>query len=80
MSKLSEASLLKLFVYLDRLRASGRTNMWGAAYFLEQERGVKKERAVRVLGLWMKTFDENTTASDRVKLALALPEKKGGDF
>lgn len=46
----------KHFKYLDRLRESGRTNMFGAGKFLQFERGLSKQEASRVLSAWMRSF------------------------
>ena len=58
------------FKYLDTLRESGRTNMYGAALFLEEERGVSSETAKKVTLLWMRTFDGKSPLDDRVATAL----------
>ena len=42
--------------YLDRLRASGRTNMFGAASYLQSERGMAENEAHATLKYWMVTF------------------------
>lgn len=59
------AELAKEFEYLDELRASGRTNMFGASNYLEAERGLERRDARRVLGLWMESFDPSVSAEDR---------------
>mgnify|MGYP003152029018 CR=1 FL=1 len=46
------------FVYLDRLRESGETNMWGASTYLKSEFGMDGKSARAILGLWMDTFQE----------------------
>lgn len=45
-------------VYLDELRRSGVTNMFGAGSYLEDEFGLSRDEARTVLGYWMKTFAE----------------------
>ena len=42
--------------YLDELRESGRTNMWGASSWLEQEFCLTGWEATKVLMYWMKSF------------------------
>ena len=42
--------------YLDDLRDSGVTNMFGAASYLVQAFGLTKQEARQVLSYWMKTF------------------------
>lgn len=44
--------------YLDDLRESGATNMFGAGEWLEDEFGLGKREARTVLEYWMKTFGE----------------------
>lgn len=46
------------FTYLDNLRESGETNMFGAAPYLQEEFGLDRKEASEVLGEWMKTFSE----------------------
>lgn len=42
--------------YLDDLRESGRTNMFGASPYIMAEFGVSKHEARAILSEWMKTF------------------------
>ena len=42
--------------FLDRLRESGVTNMYGAAAYVEREFGVSKRDARFILQTWMATF------------------------
>lgn len=42
------------FEYLDELRLSGETNMFGAGAYLEQEFGLDRREARDVLMTWMK--------------------------
>jgi len=44
------------FEYLDELRLSGVTNMFGAAPYLQEEFGFTKSEAVNILKLWMNSF------------------------
>lgn len=46
--------------YLDALRESGVTNMYGATPYLEKAfKGLKKDKkSVKVLTYWMHTFSE----------------------
>ena len=46
------------FEYLDDLRESGVTNMFGAAPYLMSEFGITRGKAARVLAAWMQSFDE----------------------
>jgi hypothetical protein len=43
-------------VYLDRLRDSGVTNMFGAAPYVAARFGVPDVQARIILGHWMRTF------------------------
>ena len=44
--------------YLNDLRDSGVTNMFGAAPYVEQEFEIEKREARRLLSLWMSNFNE----------------------
>jgi hypothetical protein len=46
------------FEYLDDLRESGVTNMYGAGEYLEIYFGLDKRCARTVLSEWMRTFGE----------------------
>lgn len=73
---------VKVFRFLDRLRETGATNMFGAAPYLIQYvphlvtiKGASKQenekRAREFLQKWMNTFDKDLTIEERVK---KLPE------
>lgn len=49
---------IEYFEYLDELRDSGVTNMFGATPYLEEEFGVSKREARVILKEWMRTFGE----------------------
>lgn len=57
--------LTEYFEYLDGLRASGITNMFGAAPFLAIEAGLDIKEARTVLRKWQKTFDPTKSADAR---------------
>lgn len=42
--------------YLDRLRESGQTNMFGARPYLQNKFGLDKKEASEVLTEWMSSF------------------------
>ncbi len=42
--------------YLDKLRQSGATNMFGAAAYLMREFSLDRQEAQAILSEWMKTF------------------------
>ena len=44
--------------FLNSLRESGITNMFGAAPFVEDEFSIDKGEARRILQLWMRNFNE----------------------
>ena len=47
-----------VFVYLDNVRESGVTNMYGASPYIREEFGVNRYEANRLLTKWMETFSE----------------------
>jgi hypothetical protein len=49
----------EMLVYLDELRESGETNMFGAASYVESEFPLlSRKEAKAVLMYWMQTFSE----------------------
>lgn len=48
--------------YLDNLRDSGETNMFGARPYLQREFGLEKKEAGEVLSYWMQTYSARHTA------------------
>ena len=45
--------------FLDALRESGKTNMFGAVSYLKKKfKGMSEARATETLSYWMKTFSE----------------------
>lgn len=53
------------FEYLDGLRESGATNMFGAAPYLQGEFGLSRADAHRLTLAWMETFSRDKTAAER---------------
>ncbi len=47
-------------VYLDELRESGVTNMFGAGSYLQEEFDLDRTAARKILSYWMQTFEERT--------------------
>ena len=45
----------EMFIYLDELRDSGVTNMFGAAPYLQREFGLEKREAREILAKWMQS-------------------------
>ena len=62
------------FEYLDALRDSDITNMFGASPYLMEAFKLGQNDATRILRLWMQTFDGVTSAKDRVVVAITTPE------
>lgn len=58
------------FEYLDLLRESGKTNMFGAGRYLTDEFGLSRREARVVLSKWRETFNGEATLHDRAKAAL----------
>lgn len=44
-------------IYLEGLRRSGVTNMFGASKYLEYEFGLNKKDAKEILASWMKDYE-----------------------
>ena len=42
--------------YLNNLRESGVTNMFGAGIYLQEEFGLERREAKEILSQWMKLF------------------------
>ncbi len=49
------------FQYLFELRDSGRVNMFGAGTYLQNERGLDRNKAREILSYWMTHFDDIAT-------------------
>jgi len=49
-------------IYLDNLRGSGVTNMFGASSYLVDEFGMSNREASEVLLYWMRTFSKRHKA------------------
>ena len=59
--KPSENGNEKYFVYLEELRESGETNMFGAVPCLQRkfpELAFDRARALEILTAWMRSYDE----------------------
>ena len=52
-----EEELGEYFAFLDGLRDSGETNMFGAGAYLEEEFEMKRHDARKIVKAWMETFD-----------------------
>jgi len=56
---LDEGVVKDMHIFLNDLRDSGVTNMFGAAPYLQKEFGLEKGEARQVLANWMQSFSEN---------------------
>lgn len=73
MSKYTAEYLTSCFEFLDDLRDSGITNMFGAGSYLCNEYGMSREESSEVLGMWMKTFSQDLSPSERAAKAQQVP-------
>ena len=48
----------EVFLFLNDLRISGATNMFGAGIYIEREFGISKKAASQLLVTWMKIFND----------------------
>ena len=48
----------EVFEYLDDLRESGITNMFGASSYVQEEFEIDKKESEKLLLEWMRTFSE----------------------
>ena len=46
------------YVFLEVLRQSGVTNMFGATPYLREEFGLGRRDAIKILSSWMDNYDE----------------------
>lgn len=71
MTDWDEEDLTKFFEFLDELRESGETNMYGAGSYLQNEYWISRKAASEILATWMKTFDRDAAPSERAAKFLA---------
>jgi hypothetical protein len=64
---LTNETLAERFEYLDRLRESGVTNMFGAAPYVASHFDTPADEAGTVLTLWMNTFSDEAPAERAAK-------------
>jgi len=60
-----QKTMTEYFEYLDDLRDSGVTNMFGSGRYLMRDFGITLREASRIAGLWMKTFDSEISPDVR---------------
>lgn len=49
----------KYWIYLEKLRRSGVTNMFGAAPYLQKHFKISKSEAVKILAGWMQNYNRD---------------------
>jgi hypothetical protein len=49
---------IEYYVYLEELRQSGETNMFGATPYLREEFGLGRREAIKILSSWMDNYEE----------------------
>ncbi len=67
---LSKQDMITYFEYLDALRESGETNMFGAGPYLVRDCVIDNNEAKIVLSKWRSTFDPDKTIEQRAEEAL----------
>lgn len=58
---LDNEDLSNHFNYLDELRDSGVTNMWGASTYLQDEFALDRSTAIAILAKWMESYGSKNT-------------------
>ena len=64
----SDEDKKKYFRFLNNLRDSGQTNMFGAGSYLESYFGLSRKEAREILAKWMRSFDEPKDEIDRDRI------------
>ena len=84
---LGEGVIKDMHTFLNDLRDSGVTNMFGAAPYLQDEFGLDKREARQVLANWMQSFSENLDEMDmndpvliRMRASKPEPSRGGIDY
>ncbi len=84
---LGEGVIKDMHTFLNDLRDSGVTNMFGAAPYLQDEFGLEKGEARQVLANWMQSFSENLDEMDmndpvlmRMRASKPEPSRGGIDY
>lgn len=68
---LTSEKLSDCFAYLDALRESGITNMFGASPYLQKAMKIKdRDLGIKILSAWMKTFSHEKSPEVRVQEAI----------
>lgn len=61
------------WLYLEKLRRSGETNMWGAAPYLMREFDVDEKEATQILLNWMQHYNPNDYRPERLRVCYKRP-------
>jgi len=61
---MAKTKIRKEFIYLNRLRESGATNMFGAAPYLQDEFDLPRHEARHIVAEWMSWVSENPENRD----------------
>tara|TARA_R110000737_G_C14149613_1_gene407419 strand:- start:13 stop:222 length:210 start_codon:yes stop_codon:yes gene_type:complete len=56
-NKMYNEEWIEYYQYLEVLRESGVTNMFGASTYLVEDFGLKSREAIKILGSWMENYD-----------------------
>lgn len=67
---MTREDLTNYFTYMDGLRQSGITNMFGAGAYLQKKFQIGEVLSIKVHALWMETFGKHESAYDRATEAL----------
>lgn len=59
-----KTKVCKEFIFLNRLRESGQTNMFGATPYLQRKFGMDRTAASKVLTEWMDWVESNPENRD----------------
>ncbi len=57
---------IEYFNYLNELRDSGETNMYGAGSYLERDFSLDRQNARKILTTWMENFNEDGYSEDTI--------------
>tara|TARA_R100000697_G_C5307214_1_gene159701 strand:- start:27 stop:224 length:198 start_codon:yes stop_codon:yes gene_type:complete len=49
---------IEYYVYLEELRQSGETNMFGSAPYLREEFGLGRRESIKIVANWMDNYEE----------------------
>ena len=63
----SQSEITAIFQYLDSLRESGITNMYGSPQYLQDAFDLDSTLAKEFFKLWAETFSRETSAEERAE-------------